>query len=229
MACNESASGGAGPQRVQVMRRWPAVALWMGLLLGIVCHPQAAAGQTTGPDFSGVVTDQKGIPVTGALVEVNGQTTLSRTDGAFQLPVTTAETYILNISHPDFADASAISRTLLQGQTWPLVRAQIQTVDPRTTVTLKDTRPELKERGIGGAVFTLPPDALIDENGNPPAGLVRAAIATLDVANGEGPGDWAVRSDDGREEGYLVSYGAVYLLFTDSGGKVRYQLRTGVT
>ncbi len=225
MACNESASG----QRAQVMRWWPPAAMFMGLLLGAVCHPQAIFAQTAGSDFSGFVTDQKGIPVAGALVEVNGQTTLSLTDGTFQVPVTKAETYILNISHLDFADASAISRAPLQGQTWPLVRAQIQTVDPKSLVTLKDVRPELKEKGLGGAVFTLPPDSLVDEKGNPPSGLVRAAIATLDVANGEGPGDWAVRSDDGREDGYLVSYGAVYLLFTDTDGKVRYQLRTGMT
>ena len=61
----------------------------------------------------------------------------------------------------------------------------------------------------------------------PPAGPVRAAIATLDVANGEGPSDWAVRSDDGREEGYLASYGAVHVQFTDPAGSLKYQLRSG--
>ena len=41
--------------------------------------------------------------------------------------------------------------------------------------------------------------------------------------------DWAVRSDDGTREGFLVSYGAVFIQFTDATGSIHYQLRSGAT
>src|SRR5207253_851989 len=111
-----------------------------------------------------------------------------------------AERYILNISHPDYADVSVISRTPLTGQRWSLVRVQSETVDPKNPVSITDKRP-----GLGGATLKLPADALVDSAGHAPAGPVRATIATLDVSNGEGPGDWAARTDDGQEA-FLVSY-----------------------
>ncbi len=218
MARNQCAGGRAS---------WLAMALIVGFLAGLVCLPQSALGQTTGSDLAGLVTDQQGKPVANARVEVNSQATFSGTDGSFKMTVSSQPPYVLNFSHLDFADASYVSQTLLTGQTWQLVRTQVQIVDPKTTFTLVDSRPELASKGIGGAIFTLPADSLVDEKGNPPAGPLRAAIATLDVASGEGPNSWAVRSDDGTQDGYLVSYGAVFILFTDSSGSVRYQLRSG--
>jgi tyrosinase len=230
MAPNQSAGGRAcGRFRVQQelkLRRWLAVVLFVSLIPGVLGDSKAALGQT-GPNFSGLVTDQQGVPVASALVDVNGLQTLSGKDGSFQLSVTAQGPYILNISQPDFADASYVSQTLPMGQTWPLVRSQVGTIDPTTTVTIVDGRPELADKGIKGAIFTLPANSIVDPAGNPPAGLVRTAIATLDVANGEGPGNWAVRSDDGLQDGYLVSYGAVFLLFTSPDGSVRYQLGSG--
>lgn len=229
MARNESASGRA------FGRGWPAVALFLGLLLVVICPPQAALGQEVAepaeePVFTGFVTDQDGQPIANARIEVNGLEAFSREDGSFEMSIlSTGGPYIVTVSHLDFADASSVSYySLPTGQTWELVRAQIETVEPTGPIRLVDSRPELDDKGLRGATFELPPDALVDENGDPPAGPLRAAIATLDVANGEGPSDWAVRSDDGREEGYLVSFGAVHILFTDPDGKVRYQLREGV-
>lgn len=178
-------------------------------------------------DFSGRVVDQQGRPVGKALVEVSGKETITDVDGNFRLGGVAGDRFILNISHADFADLSYVSRTSLTGQSWQLVRAQIQTVDPRSPITLTDTRPELRRKRLGGATFALPANALIDAAGNAPAGPVRAALSTLDVSNGEGPGDWAVRSADGQRDGYLVSYGAVFIQFTDPTGKVKYQLKSG--
>jgi len=206
---------------------WTAWALIVGLLAGFAGLPQSALGRpswsVTSPDRS----DQEGRPVANARVEVNGQATFSGTDGSFLMTVTSQPPYVINFSHLDFAEASYVTRALFKGQTVQLVRTQVETVDPKATITLIDKRPELVQKGLEGAVFTLAPDSLVDDKGNPPSGLLRAAIATLDVANGEGPGDWAVRSDDGSQDGYLVSYGAVFILFTDSSGSVRYQLRSG--
>ena len=201
-----------------------AAALLLFLLLACVgCRPKGRQA------FAGSVTDQSNKPVAQARVEVNGKETFSRSDGTFDLSVPGADRYVLNISHADFADFSYISRTALKGQRWPLIRAQVQTVDPKNPITLTDSRPELAVKGIGGASLTLNADSLVDNKGNAPGGPVRATIATLDIANGEAPGDWAVRSDDGKQDGFLVSYGAVFVQFTDPSGKVRYQLRQGMT
>jgi tyrosinase len=225
MARNTSVSGRA------FGRGWPAAALFLGLFLVVICHPKAALGQE-GADFSGFVTDQQGEPIANARIEVNGLETFSGDDGSFKMsvqPTPTEGPYLVNVSHLDFADASSVFYyTLPTGQTWQLVRAQIEMVEPKSPIRLVDTRPELASKGLQGATFELPPDALVDEDGNLPEGPLRAAIATLDVGNGEGPNNWAVRSDDGQEDGYLISFGAVHILFTDPTGEVRYQLRKGV-
>ena len=217
---------------------------FLGLALLIGLHPTlgspqvatlVAAGtlrQVPGPlrvDFSGRVADQADRPVRKANVEVNGAEAVTDDNGIFELTVAPASRFILNISHPDFADLSYITRTSVTKHTWRLVRAQVATVDPRGSITLVDTRPDLKAKGIGGATFVLLPNSLVDGQGQAPSGPVRGAIATLDIARGEGPGDWAVRSDDGRQDGYLVSFGAVFIQFTDPTGRVRYQLRNGRT
>lgn len=205
--------------------------VWTSLWAGACVYAGAPA---TGPsrygaEFSGQVVDQRGKPIAEARVEVNRQETYSRADGFFRVAVPTDERYLLNLSHPDFADFSYLSRTPLENQTWTLVRAQVETVDPTRPILIADRRRELETNGLGGARFELEPGSLVDAAGQPPAGAVRAAIATLDVANGEGPGDWAVRSDDGRREGFLVSYGAVFVQFTDPSGQTRYQLAPGRT
>lgn len=206
-------------------------ALAAGLLFVVIaaagCHWTSkpySYGQ--GAEFSGLVVDQTGNGIAGARVEVNGATTRSAAGGAFRFAVRTAPRYVLNVSHADYADISYITREAMRGNRWALTRAQSSTVDPTQPIALADTRPELVTKGIGGARFTLPANALVDPRGNPATGPLRATIATLDVSRGEGPGDWAVRSDDGRTEGYLVSYGAVFIQFTDASG-AKYQIRSG--
>lgn len=180
-----------------------------------------------GGDFTGRVSDQQGNPIAGARVEVAGQHTLTQRDGSFALSVRqVAQRYVLNISHPDFAEHSVITRTPLRGQNWPLVRVQIDVVDAASPIVLKDQRTELAAKKMDGAVFRLPANTLVDRGGNPVNGKVRAAIATLDVSNGEGPGDWAVRSNTGQE-GYLISYGAVFIQFSNPNTNEPYQIRAG--
>ena len=178
--------------------------------------------------FSGWVVTDSGQPIAGARVKVNQRQAKVEKDGHFRLAVPKAETYLLGISHADYADLFHTSRTPLSDQTWTLARAKVTEVDPTNPITLVDDRPELDQKQMEGAVFTLPANALVDAQGNPPAGLVRGSIATLDLSKGEGPSDWGVRADDGTE-GFLVSYGAVFLQFSDPGGNTVYQLKSGVS
>lgn len=178
--------------------------------------------------FSGWIVTETGHPIAEARVAVNTSTATTRKDGRFRLEVRKAESYRLAIGHPDFADVYHTTRTALNGQVWTLTRARISEVDPRGSITLVDDRPELAVKGLEGAVLTLPPNALVDSRDNPPTGLVRAAIATLDLTKGEGPTDWGVRAPNGRE-GFLVSYGVVFIQFTNPTGTTTYQLRSGMT
>lgn len=189
----------------------------------------ALLASTACVSFSGRVTDTAGQPLADARVEVNGRDTASRADGSFRLKVCKDDRYLLHLSHPGHADHSHLSRTPIEGQTWELVPAQVETVDPTGPVVLEDSRPELAAGGLEGARLELPANSLVDANGNPPAGDVKAAIATLNVSDGEGPGDWSVRSDDGTREGFLVSYGAVHVQFSDPARGTPYQLRPGST
>lgn len=219
-----SAPSGGKPAAVRRAILVVLVLVLAGLSSSACTHLLRGAG---GGTFSGWVTERDGTPIHGATVEINGRATSSGSDGSFRLSVAPAERFLLNLSHPDFADDSHVSRLPLVGQRWPLVRAQVESFDPTQPIDLLDRRPELATGGLGGARLALPPNSLVDELGRAPAGQVRAAIATLDVANGEGPNDWAVRSPDGRREGYLVSYGAVFVRFTDPSGGIDYQLRDG--
>ncbi len=200
-------------------RNWAAMAVVASLLMFNAC-----AGSRR---FSGRVINEQGQPIRNASVEVSGARTTTSATGEFRVSPGQQERYVLTIAHSDYANLAFASRVPIVNHTWRLIRAQTSTVDPATAITITDVRPELTTKGLMGASLTLPPDSLVDDRGNAPAGPVRAAIATLDIANGEGPSDWAVRSDDGREEGYLVSYGAVHVQFSDPGGGVKYQLRPG--
>ncbi len=205
------------------MRRSLASILFLSLLSLAACK---TANYGQGASFAGRVVDPKKQPIANARVEVNGRETRSAADGTFSLSVPGAAVYALNIGHRDYASLSYLSRTGLRGQNWILVPAQVQTVDPTNPFTVTDSRPDLT---VGGATISFPADALVDANGNLAVGPVRALIATLDVSRGEGPTNWAVRSDDGTQEGFLVSYGAVFVEFTDASGNTRYQIRSGQT
>lgn len=179
-------------------------------------------------EYSGVVVTSTGQAVANARVSVNGRSTETGAEGHFRMQPDRADRYRLTISHADYADLHHESRTPLQDSVWTLTRAYVETFDPATGVVLVDERPELDRLPLEGATFTLPPDALIDSAGNPPTGMVRGAIATLDLANGEGPQEWGTVRADGTE-GFLVSYGAVFIRFTDPTGSTEYQLRAGTS
>ena len=180
------------------------------------------------PNFSGWVVDEKGQAISGASISINGSTGVSEKNGRFEMAISKADNYLLGISHPDFAGLFYASRSTIKDQVWTLAKAQISMHDPTNPISLLDERPELDGKGLEGAELKLPPNTLVDSQGNLPTGQVRAAIATLDLSNSEGPMDWGVRDVNGQE-GFLVSYGAVYIQFSDPTGSTVYQIKNGMS
>lgn len=177
--------------------------------------------------FSGLVVNKQGQVLTDAVVKVNDKSVKTSKEGKFELKLTAKEEYLISVKHTGHADLNHISRTPMKDHVWVLPDATVVEVDPTTTVTLVDDRPEIDGVDRAGATFTLPPNALVDANGNAPSGKIRGAIATLDLANGEGPRDWGIRDNSGRE-GMLVSYGAVFIEFSSMDGSTVYQIKNGM-
>jgi hypothetical protein len=113
----------------------------------------------------------------------------------------------------------------LTGQTWPLVKAQSETVDPKGPIDLVDKRPELDRKRLKGTRIHVPANALVGPTGAAPTGMLTAHLATLNIADGEAPGDWGAML--GGKETNLISYGATFVEFRDAAG-VKYNLAPGM-
>jgi uncharacterized protein YlxP (DUF503 family) len=107
--------------------------------------------------------------------------TMTGNDGKFELDVNSKAEYLISVKHLEYADLYRISKSPLKDIVLVLPSASVKVVDPTTTVTLVDDRPVIDGNIRAGAVFTLPPNALVDESGNAPSGTIRGAIATLDL------------------------------------------------
>lgn len=178
--------------------------------------------------FSGWVVDQQGHAISDALVKINDDDVKTKEDGKFELGVKKKDEYLISVKHTGHADLYRISKMLLKDHVYKLPDASVKVVDPATTVILVDDRPVIDGNIRAGATFTLPPNALVDESGNAPSGTIRGAIATLDLANGEGPQEWGITDGSGRD-GFLVSYGAVFIEFSSMDGSKVYQIKTGMS
>ncbi|MEA2552121.1 MAG: hypothetical protein QOJ65_297, partial [Fimbriimonadaceae bacterium] len=173
-------------------------------------------GQTEGI-FAGRVVDDSGNVVAGATVEINGTTTKTNTNGAYDLRVPLADRYVMNIVQTGFAHFSRIFHGDVRGQVWRLVAVQtVANLDATTDVTLVDTRPILSRKERRGARIIIGANSLVREDGNPIQPPLTAEIATLDIANAEAPGDWGA-IENGREVN-LVSYGCVFVEVRDATG-----------
>lgn len=113
----------------------------------------------------------------------------------------------------------------ITGQTWALVKAQSEIVDPRLPIDLVDKRPELERKQIRGSLIHVPANVLVGPTGAAPSGMLTAHLATLNIADGEAPGDWGAMV--GGNEANLISYGATFIEFRDAAG-VKYNLAPGM-
>lgn len=175
--------------------------------------------------FSGWIVDDTGRPIDSARVSVNDRTVGVDTGGYFKVRVPLGSIYRLGVRARAHTDLFHETRDSIQGQVWVLADAKVALVDPTVPITLIDDRPQVVFDG--GAEFRLPANALVDPQGNLPTGPLTASIATLDLSAGGGPGAWGTTRADGTE-GFLISYGAVHVQFTDAAG-TEYQIRTGMS
>ncbi|MFG0329873.1 MAG: hypothetical protein ACF8PN_08250 [Phycisphaerales bacterium] len=176
--------------------------------------------------FSGrVVNADTNAPVANAEIEINGATATSNANGGYFVQVPMTDRFVVNVDKPGFALQSKPYHRGVTGQIWRLVPAQTTQVDPTQPIVLVDDRDTLRRRKMRGVEIRIPANALVDENGNPPAGMLTADVATLDIGDGQAPGDWGAQS--GGRETNLVSYGAAYVEFRDAAGK-EFNLRPGV-
>jgi len=104
------------------------------------------ASMTVGsPDlpFSGRVVDETtNAPVGGATINVNGRTATTNVQGWFNVSVpamASPERYVVNISHPLYAQMSRPFDKSATGYTYELLRAQVSTHDPRQPIQVVDT------------------------------------------------------------------------------------------
>lgn len=93
--------------------------------------------------FSGRVVDETTMaPVGGASINVNGRTATTNAQGWFNLTVpsmASPERYVVNISHPQYAQMSRPFDKSVTGYTYELLRAQISSHDPTQTIKVTDT------------------------------------------------------------------------------------------
>lgn len=176
--------------------------------------------------FAGVaVVKGTGAPLDGADVVVNGQAATTDANGFFSVQAPLKDRYVLNIARAGFATFSRVVDGGLTGQTWPLVKAQSQPVDPTNPIDLVDERPELQRKKQRGARIRIPANALVDAAGTPASGPLTAHLATLLIGEGEAPGDWGAMRGGGETN--LISYGAVFVEFRDAAG-AEYNLVPGM-
>jgi Bacterial Ig domain len=181
----------------------------------------------TDTTFAGIAVEKgTGTRLKGAAVMVNGQTTTTDVNGFFSAKTPLTDRYVLTIAREGYATFSRVVDSGLTGQTWPLVKAQSETVDPKQPIDLVDRRPELERKKMRGTRIHVPANALISPTGAAPTGVLTAYMATLITADGEARGDWGAML--AGQETNLISYGAVFVEFRAAAG-VKYNLAPGMS
>lgn len=93
--------------------------------------------------FSGRVIDETTqAPVSGATVNVSGTTANTNAQGWFNVSMpgmASPERYVVNISHPQYAQMSRPYDKSVTGYTYEMIRAQLSSHDPAQTISAVDT------------------------------------------------------------------------------------------
>lgn len=227
-----------------------------------------------GLQFAGRVDGTDTPAVRGAIVEVNGHTTVTGADGRFSMRIPDAERFVLNIRATGYGLVSQIYDDAVIGGQWTLTRASVTRVDPTLQIVVTEQRDrrncpgpralrldwrlydhlaepqwqdgkgnvvqphrnleidfgrvrrQREQEGCGpGISIKIPANSLVDERGNPPAGMVDISLCSIDLMSPEQmPGDYTVRLSE-NETAVMQSYGAATIGVTS--GDTTYSLRKG--
>jgi len=203
--------------------------------------------------FSGRVIDETTqAPVSGATVNVSGTTVNTNAQGWFNVSVpgmASPERYVVNISHPQYAQMSRPYDKSVTGYTYELIRAQLSSHDPSQAISVVDTgssgpcgAPGGKRAATGDTVPGKYPAAhyktVKREKACRHAGaqIVIPAGALVDANKRapQGPITMAMATlnparralpgdyralDTNRVQAELLSFGAVFAEFRDAAGK----------
>jgi hypothetical protein len=195
---------------------------------------------TSGVRFAGTVSATNAPVVPGAVVEINGKTVTTDSTGRFSLYVPESARYVLNIRKEGYGLVSRIYDNGLTGGQWILTRASVTPVDPTLPINVTNRRQpsdcpgsfsdqaERKNKPHDcrpGIRVEIPADALVDADGNAPAGPVDVALTTVDLgARDAMPGDFTSVDPAGNQR-VMESYGAGTIDIT--AGTKRYNLAPG--
>jgi hypothetical protein len=200
---------------------------------------------TEGVRFAGTVSATNAPFVAGARVTVNGKRTTTNGDGHFEIVVPERRRYVLAIQKAAYALVSRVYDGALTGGHWTMTRASVATVDPTSPIDVTNERipsdcpgrlslrqpvPPRQQRTrprecAPGIRLMIPPNALVDRSGAPPAGTVEVELSTVDLQAPDAlPGDYLSRDVNGRLR-TMESYGAGTIEIHARGRE--YNLRRG--
>ncbi|MGA9997517.1 MAG: hypothetical protein WBP93_19030 [Pyrinomonadaceae bacterium] len=209
---------------------------------------------TNGVHFSGTVAATDAAKVKDALIEVNGKSVQSDTNGYFSIFVPESARYVMNIRKDGYGLVSKIYDNSLTGGHWVLTRASVESVNPSQPISVVNTRAPadcpgpLSDHLTEGVVCNedyryqrhnknsdcgpgigvqIPANALVDEDGKPPTGNVNMELTTIDLRSPDGmPGDYTAQDRNGNQR-VMQSYGAGAVEIKGDGKK--YHIKAGET
>jgi len=161
--------------------------------------------------FAGTVTDQNGDPISDATVQINEVADNTDNEGSFGFHVERddQDRYVINVTKRGYTLVSQIEHAPNVSLRFTLKQAEVFIIDPSQTSKVEDSR---------GTRIMLPPNSLVDLEGNPPDGDVQMGLYTYDLANESMPGDMGAINSKGRPVS-MLSGGAFYAEFTDDSGR----------
>lgn len=176
------------------------------------------ANNAVSPVFSGTVVDEANTPLKSANVEINGKIVQTTSTGAFKLGITESLRYVMNISKAGYVPVSRVFDRQKNGFVWKLRKAFTTTIDPLKGVKLIEPARDTPQGLRKGSTLVITANNLVNRRTKALATRpLQLSMATLDIANGEMPGDNGAISAGGRPT-VLMSFGAVFIEVKDDAG-----------
>lgn len=168
--------------------------------------------------FSGTVVDEANAPIKLAKVDVNGLSVQTNVDGTFLLDAGRATRFIFNITKKGYVPVSRVFDRQKNGFIWKLRKAFVTNLDPTKVIRVVEPSRNTTQGIRLGSTLVIQANNLVNRRTRLPATKVlQLSMATLDIGNGEMPGDNGATNSAGNST-VLKSFGAVFLEITDEAG-----------